>query len=151
MTNTVTNGSTITLHYVGTLDDGTEFDSSRKRGEPMTVQTGQGGLITGFENALDGMTEGETKTVTLPPEEAYGPLVTGNSTTISRSVLPEDFEINEGTTVPLMSQGGHPAMGTVTSFTDETVELDLNHPLAGKTLTFEIEVLSEDTPETTGA
>ncbi len=143
MTNTtITAGSTVTLHYVGTLDDGTEFDNSHKRGEPMTVETGQGNLITGFENALEGMTAGETKTVTLSPDQAYGEPVAGNSTSISRSVLPDDFPLEEGTQIPLMSQNGHPAMGIVTKISDDSVDVDLNHPLAGKTLTFAIDVIS---------
>ena len=66
-------GDTVAVHYVGTLDDGTEFDSSRKRGQTLSFVVGAGQMIAGFDNAVKGMMVGETKTVTLPPEEAYGP------------------------------------------------------------------------------
>ena len=68
---TVTNGSTVTFHYKGTLEDGTQFDSSYDRNEPMTAKTGEGNLIAGFETALEGMTAGDTKTFTVESSEAY--------------------------------------------------------------------------------
>ena len=73
MANAAQNGSSVTIHYVGTLEDGTQFDSSRERGEPMTVTVGDGQLISGFNDALVGMTEGDTKTFTITSDDAYGP------------------------------------------------------------------------------
>ena len=143
--NEVTNGNTVELHYVGTLDDGTEFDSSRARNEPMTVIVGAGQLIAGFNDALVGMSEGETKTFTLSPEEAYGPRFDDRTTTLSRTLFPEDFVFETNMQIPL--QGPHgPIISTLLEAGDQEITLDLNHPMAGKTLTFEVEVLNvEDT------
>jgi peptidylprolyl isomerase len=138
---TVTNGSTVTFHYKGTLEDGTEFDSSYGRDQPMTATTGESGLIAGFETALTGMTEGETKTFTLEPAEAYGDHNPEAFTQLEKSVFPDDFPFESGMTVPLMGPNGQ-VMATLTEISDTTVTADLNHPLAGKTLTFEIEVLT---------
>ena len=146
--NTVSHGTTETLHYRGTESDGTVFDDSRERGEPMVVEAGAGGLIKGFENALNGMTEGETKTVTIPATEAYGERRDDATVSLEKTVFPEDFEFTEGMTVPLTGPGGQNFLATVTNILSETVEADLNHPLAGKDLTFEIEVLSVTDTET---
>ena len=142
MNSEVENGSVVRLHYVGTHEDGTEFDSSRTRGEPMSVVIGAGQLISGFNDALVGMTTGETKTFTLTPEEAYGDVNPDAITKMARNLFPEDFIIDEGTQIPLTSPGGQHVLGTVKEFDDEAVLIDLNHPMAGKNLTFEVEVLS---------
>jgi len=138
---TVTNGSTVTLHYKGTLNDGTEFDSSYERNEPMTITTGQGNLIAGFENALEGMTEGETKTFTIDADEAYGQPNPEAFTDLERSVFPDDFPFETGMTVPLQGPNGQ-IIAKLTEITDTTVTADLNHPLAGEDLTFEVEVVT---------
>ena len=144
---TVQNGSTVTLHYKGTLNDGTEFDSSHKRNEPMTVTTGEGMLITGFENALSGMAIGDTKTFTIEATEAYGERDDEAKTTMPRNVFPDDFPFEQGMTVPLMGPGGQQILGTLTEITDSEVTADLNHPLAGKDLTFEVEILGVEDSE----
>jgi len=151
MTNntTVETGNTVTLHYKGTLDDGTEFDNSYERGEPIQVITGAGQLIQGFDEALTGMTAGETKTFTLSPEEAYGERDEDATTTLTRDAFPDEFEFTEGMTVPLSGPGGQPFIATITEVKDAEVVADLNHPMAGKNLTFEVEVLTVDTNETT--
>jgi len=141
---TVTNGSTVTLNYKGTLNDGTQFDSSYDRNEPMTVMTGRGNLIPGFETALEGMTVGETKTFTIEAADAYGPVQPDAKTTITRTNFPEDFPFEEGMTIPLMGPGGQQVIGTLIEATDADVTLDLNHPLAGKDLTFEVEIVTVD-------
>jgi peptidylprolyl isomerase len=141
MTNKVKSGDSVTLHYRGTLEDGTEFDSSHDR-EPMTVSVGSGQLIKGFDSALNGMTEGETKTVTIPATEAYGDTNPDNVTDVDKDQFPDDFEFTEGRVVPLMGPGGQQFLATITGGTDTTVSMDLNHPMAGKSLTFEIEVLT---------
>lgn len=148
-TTTNTGGTTVTLHYHGTLDDGNVFDSSRDRNEPMTVTLGAGQLIEGFETELTGMNEGDTKTFTLTPEQAYGPRDPEANTTLERSVFPDDFEFTTGMTVPLTGPGGRPFIATITEITDTTVTADLNHPMAGKNLTFEVEVLNVTTTENT--
>ena len=148
-TTNITTGNTVTLHYKGTLDDGTEFDSSYERGEPMTVTVGTGALIEGFDNALAGLTEGETKTFTLTPSEAYGERDEDANTTLNKDVFPDDFEFTEGMTVPLAGPGGQPFIATITEIKDTEVVADLNHPMAGKNLTFTVEILNVTTSETT--
>jgi peptidylprolyl isomerase len=143
MTNkAVSVGDTVTLHYRGTLDDGTEFDSSYERGEPMNVTVGSGNLISGFDSALHGMSQGETKTFTLSPDEAYGDHHPERATTIARTVFPEEVDLSNGSKVPLQGPEGMTFLATVTESTDNEVSFDLNHPMAGKTLTFEVEVLT---------
>ena len=149
-TNTITSGDIITLHYTGTLEDGSVFDSSKERGDPMTVTVGDGRLITGFDNALEGMTVGETKTFTLAPGEAYGDRRDDATTTLKRDIFPEDFEFTANMKVPLQGPEGT-LMATLTEIEDETVTADLNHPMAGKTLTFEVEVLTVETDETSSS
>jgi len=149
MTKTVEEGNLVTLHYRGTLKDGTEFDSSYGREEPMKVLAGSGQLITGFEKALSGMTEGEKKTFTLAPAEAYGDHDPEAKTTMERNAFPEDFDFTTGMTVPLSGPAGQTFLATITDFDDDTVTADLNHPMAGKDLTFEVEVLEIGEDETT--
>jgi peptidylprolyl isomerase len=140
---TAETGNTVTLHYKGTLDDGSEFDSSYAR-DPMQVVVGSGQLISGFDSALVGMTEGQTKTFTLTPDEAYGDTDPDNVADIGKDMFPEDFDFTEGRVVPLMGPGGQQFLATVTSEDDDTVTVDLNHPMAGKSLTFAVEVLTVD-------
>jgi|ETNvirnome_6_100_1030635.scaffolds.fasta_scaffold10526_6 peptidylprolyl isomerase len=140
-TTTVEAGNTVTLHYKGTLNDGTEFDSSYTR-DPMQVLVGSGQLISGFDNALVGMTEGQTKTFTLTPDEAYGDTDPDNVADIGKDMFPEDFDFDDGRVIPLMGPGGQQFLATITSSDDDTVTVDLNHPMAGKDLTFAVEVLT---------
>ena len=140
---TAETGNTVTLHYKGTLDDGSEFDSSYAR-DPMQVVVGSGQLISGFDSALVGMTEGQTKTFTLTPDEAYGDTDPDKVADIGKDMFPEDFDFTEGRVVPLMGPGGQQFLATVTSEDDDTVTVDLNHPMAGKSLTFAVEVLTVD-------
>jgi peptidylprolyl isomerase len=138
---TVTDGSTVTFHYKGTLEDGTQFDSSYDRNEPMTVELGNGKLIAGFESALQGMGSGDSKKFTLSPEEAYGNRREDATTTLNKSMFPEDFQFEEGMPIPLMAPNGQQVIAKLLEVSDSTVTADLNHPLAGEELTFEIEVL----------
>jgi len=147
MTKPVKNGDTVTLHYSGAFEDGTPFDSSYDRNEPMTVAVGTGQLIQGFEDALYEMVSGEKKTFTLPPEEAYGEKNPDAFTTIKRDLFPEGFEFAVDRTVPLMGPGGEPVLGLITELTEEEIIVDLNHPMAGRTLVFEVEVLSVNKEE----
>ena len=145
MTTTISTGDTVTLHYKGTLDDGTVFDSSHDRGEPMTVTAGNGQLISGFDSALTGMAEGETKTFTLTPDDAYGPRDENATTTLNKSIFPDDFVFEQDMKVPLQGPQGGPILATLTEITYDTVVADLNHPMAGKNLTFEVEILTINT------
>lgn len=149
MANIAQNGSNVTIHYVGTLEDGTQFDSSRERDQPMTVTLGDGQLITGFNNALIGLSEGDTKVFTIPSDEAYGPHHEDRITPLDRSIFPEDFELSAGMTVPLQNDTGQNFLAVITEFNDETVTADFNHPLAGKDLTFAVDVLAVSTDEDT--
>ena len=147
---TVQNGSTVTFHYKGTLNDGTQFDSSHDRNEPMTTKTGAGNLIAGFETALTGMTAGETKTFKVESADAYGDLNPEALTTLDRSMFPEDFPFEAGMPIPLTGPDGQQVVAKLVEVSDNTVTADLNHPLAGEDLNFEIEVLAiGDTDEDT--
>jgi len=141
-TTTVQEGATVQLHYRGTLDDGTEFDSSRARDEAVTVVVGSGQLIEGFNAALVGMAVGETRTFTVTSDDAYGDVDPDAVTQLERGVFPDDFEFVDGMTVPLSNEQGENFMAVITEVTDETVTANFNHPLSGKDLTFEVEVLA---------
>ena len=144
---TVTNGSTVTFNYKGTLKDGTTFDSSYERNEPMTTKTGTGNLIAGFEDALTGMTVGETKTFTVESADAYGDPNPEAITTLDKSMFPEDFPFTEGMPIPLTGPGGQQVVAKLVEVKGDTVTADLNHPLAGEDLTFEVEVLTVEAGE----
>ncbi|MES9959710.1 MAG: peptidylprolyl isomerase [Sedimenticola sp.] len=133
-------GDTVQVHYTGTLEDGTQFDSS-VGAQPLEVTLGQGQVIPGFERALEGMGVGEKKSIHIPVEEAYGEPHPELIQEVGREHIPEEIELAVG--VQLQAQGpeGHPYILTVTSMTDEMVTLDGNHPLAGKALNFELELV----------
>jgi FKBP-type peptidyl-prolyl cis-trans isomerase SlpA len=135
----VKNGDTVSVHYTGKLDDGTVFDSSLNEGrEPLTAKLGQNQLIKGFENALIDMSVGEKKTIKIESYNAYGPVVKEMVVEVPKSNLPE------GVTVGQMLQA-HTPQGPVNvkvvELTEDLAVLDGNHPLAGKDLTFDLEVL----------
>lgn len=134
-------GNTVRVHYTGTLEDGTQFDSSRGA-EPLEFAMGQGQLIAGFENAVAGLTTGESCTVTLAPEQAYGESNPDMVQQVARELMPEDVELEPGMVLQGQAGDGSVDNFTVVSLTEETVTLDANHPLAGKTLTFEIELVA---------
>lgn len=140
---TVENGNTVHVHYKGTFLDGEVFDNSRNRGETIQVLVGNGVLIKGFESALLGMTEGEVKTVNLTSDEAYGPVRQEAFITAPRSAFPPDFEFREGLSVTGNSANGA-FQARIISFTEEEIKLDHNHPLAGKDINFEIEIVKID-------
>jgi FKBP-type peptidyl-prolyl cis-trans isomerase 2 len=139
-TTTAQAGSLVELHYKGTFTDGTQFDSSYDRGETISVQVGQGQLIKGFENALIGMKKGQTKSITLSPDEAYGQSNPEAFSTVQREQFPNDYMFVEGQPVQGATEDGRPIFATISSFTETDVVLDLNHPLAGKELKFDIEL-----------
>jgi len=137
----VKNGDSVKVHYIGTLNDGNEFDNSYKRGSTLDFQVGGGQMIKGFDNALVEMEVGEKKTVTLSPSEAYGERKDEAITNVSKDNFPPDFEIKEGEMVQGRTQSGHPVNALVVEVKENEVTLDMNHPLAGKELNFEIELV----------
>ena len=138
----VLSDSTVTVNYTGRLEDGTIFDSSMVEGrEPMTTKLGQGQLIKGFEEGLVDMSEGDKKTVEIESAEAYGEYLDYLIQEVEKSQMPGEVEVG----MPLQAQT---EMGVVQfvvkEVKDETIVLDANHPLAGKKLIFDLEVVSID-------
>ena len=142
---TIENGNVVKLHYKGTFPNGEVFDDSRVRGIPMDVLVGNGNLIPAFETALVGMTEGQTKTISLSAAEAYGARHDEAVVSVPVTAFPENFEFLEGTPVTGKSPDGRNFNATIISFNDKEVVLDHNHPLAGKDINFDIEIIKIDT------
>ena len=133
-------GDTVRAHYTGTLDDGTVFDSSRER-DPLEFVQGQGMLIPGFESAVEGHEAGDVVSVTIAPEEAYGEADPELIFTVPRAQVPDHIPLNVGVPLQLSNEQGQIDV-TITEVGPEEITLDANHPLAGKSLTFEIEIVS---------
>lgn len=134
------NGDTVLVHYTGTLSDGTMFDSSRD-GDPLESVLGQNMLIPGFENAILGMKEGDTKTVTIPPDQAYGDRAEELILALPASEVPGHMKPEVGMLVQLAMDNGEEFEAVITDIGDEEITLDANHPLAGEALTFELELV----------
>ena len=136
----VENGQFVSVHYKGTLQNGEVFDTSDGR-HPLEVQIGEGQIISGFENALMGMSLNEKKVFTLDPEDAYGQKDESLTHSFPRADVPAEINPEVGQTVALCSSDGQQVPALITEMDDEKVVVDLNHPLAGQTLTFDIEVV----------
>lgn len=132
---TVQDGDLVEVHYIGTLDDGSKFDSSRDRDVPFSFTVGTGQVIGGFDDAVRGGKVGDVNTVRIEPANAYGEWSEDN--VIEVPLNPEQDDVEAGDTVYLTN--GQEVL--VLEVTDETVKLDANHQLAGQALTFEIEIL----------
>lgn len=136
------NGSTVQVHYTGRLDeDDSVFDSSRERDEPLKFTIGEEQVIPGFEEAVEGMEPGEEKTVDIPSDEAYGPYRDDMVLEVERDQLPDDLDPEVGQRLQLRQQNGEVVNVTLTEISDAEVTLDANHPLAGKDLSFDIELV----------
>lgn len=133
-------GDTVRVHYTGTLLDGTEFDSSLED-EPLELTIGSGQVIRGFETALVGMAAGETKNATLTPKEAYGMRDPHNVHNVERTSIPNEIELEIGTIFEAEDPSGNQIQLQVLEFSNRNVALDANHPLAGRTLTFELNLV----------
>lgn len=133
-------GDTVKVHYTGKLEDGTVFDSSRER-EPLEFTLESGQIIPGFEEAVEGMEEGEETTVEIPPEKAYGMRQEDAVMEFPATELPDEMEPEVGMQLQLQGANGQAFPARVVEVGDETVVLDANHPLAGETLTFDIELV----------
>jgi len=136
----VEKGMFVSVDYKGTLQNGDVFDSSYGR-QPLEVKIGAGQLIAGFENELTGMSLNEKKTFTLDPEDAYGQKNEGLTRDIARADVPPEINPEIGMTVGMHTPEGQQIPAKIIHVDDEKISLDLNHPLAGETLTFEIEVV----------
>jgi peptidylprolyl isomerase len=134
------NGDTVQVNYTGKLADGTVFDSSIGR-EPLEFTLGAGQMIPGFEKAVFGMKVGEKKTVTIPVDEAYGPVRDDLVVEVPREKLPSDLTPEVGQQLGVKQPDGTTGIVTITAVSDNTVTINGNHPLAGKDLTFEIELV----------
>ncbi|HDJ23039.1 MAG TPA: peptidylprolyl isomerase [Candidatus Aminicenantes bacterium] len=140
MAQTVKSGDTVKVNYVGRFDDGVVFDSSEGK-EPLEFTVGEGMLIPGFENALVGMEPGEKKTVRVEPQDAYGDYDENLVLTMPLDRVPEDINPEVGMELQLISQSGQKLPVVVKDVQKEAIILDANHPLAGKVLVFDIELL----------
>jgi len=134
-------GDKVTLEYTGTLDDGTVFDSSEKHKNPLKFEVGSGQVIPGFDKAVTGMKKGEEKKFTLQPSEAYGDRNPKLTQIVPRSQLPKGHEPKKGMMLAVGTPDGRQIPATITEVTADNVTLDMNHPLAGKALTFKIKVV----------
>jgi peptidylprolyl isomerase len=136
-------GDNVKIHYTGTLEDGTEFDSSAGR-EPLAFALGTGQVIAGFDNAVDGMTVGESKTVTIPAGEAYGDRHEQLVQQVPKTALPEEMKPEVGMQLQSQSPEGQVMNLVVTGVEEDSITVDANHPLAGQALTFAIELVAID-------
>ncbi len=143
---TVVKGDTVKVHYVGRFEDGEVFDSSRERNEPFIFKTGDDMVIPGFEAALIGMKVGEKKTVVVAPADGYGEHQKEFVLTVRRDQFPKDAQVALGAHFDLSDGSGRSIPAVITAISGDTVTLDANHPLAGKTIVFEIELLEIGCP-----
>jgi len=133
-------GDTVKVQYTGTLEDGSIFDTS-VGGEPIEFTLGQGQLIPGFEKAVIGMKVGESKTVNIPVDDAYGPYRDDLVAVVAREELPEGMNPVVGQQLQVTEADGTIIIVTVIKVAETTITIDANHPLAGKNLTFEIKLV----------
>ena len=136
-------GDTVHVHYRGTLDDGSEFDSSAGA-DPIVFTLGAGQVIPGFEEAIEGMATGEKKTQRIEAGNAYGERRDELVFTVARDQMPDGDDIEVGDMLQVGFPDGSSAAVQVAAMEDGNVTLDANHPLAGKTLTFELELVAID-------
>ncbi|WP_439110435.1 FKBP-type peptidyl-prolyl cis-trans isomerase [Lentibacter sp.] len=137
----VKSGDTVSIHYTGTLSDGSVFDSSQGR-EPLEFVVGSGQIIPGLDTALPGMKVGDEKRVEIASDDAYGPHHAEARQAVPRAEIPADIPLEIGVQLQAKNERGEIMPLTVVEVSEETVVLDANHPLAGKDLTFEIELVA---------
>ncbi|MGD8909200.1 MAG: peptidylprolyl isomerase [Chromatiales bacterium] len=133
-------GDTVRIHYTGTLDDGTQFDSSTGR-EPIEFTLGEQSVIAGFEAGVKGMQEGEQKSIHIPADEAYGQRNESLVEDIPRHNFPQEMELQVGMQLQAQSPDGERFNVVVTALSEESATLDGNHPLAGESLNFDLELV----------
>jgi peptidylprolyl isomerase len=133
-------GDTVQVHYTGKLEDGTIFDSSRSR-HPLQFTIGKGQVIEGVEQAVAGMNLGESKIAVVPMEKGYGPRRDEMVVTVNRTQFPSDVDPQVGQRLEITQADNQNILVTVTDASEGTITLDANHPLAGRTLTFDLELV----------
>ena len=133
-------GDTVRVQYTGKLDDGSVFDSSVER-ETLQFTIGKGQVLHGVEQAVIGMRPQESKTVLVPAAEAYGPHRDEMTTQVQRSQFPKSVELKVGQRLQINQKNGQSIAVSVLGLSDSTVTLDANHPLAGKDLTFDLQLV----------
>ena len=133
-------GDTVRIHYTGTLTDGSEFDSSSGR-DPLEFTLGSGQIIPGLDREIAGMAVGDTKTVTVPADEAYGPHQPEAVQEVPRDAVPEGINLVVGNRLQATTADGGQMVVTIAAVSDDTVTMDANHPLAGEDLVFEVELV----------
>jgi len=138
-------GDTVKVNYTGRLDDGTVFDAS-SQDRPLHFILGKEEVIPGFDAAVVGMYQGESKTVTIAPDQAYGDYEQRWVETVERSLFPEDFVLEAGRTVEVTRDNGEAFQIKIVACDAQNVTVDGNHPLAGHSLTFDIELLEVQKP-----
>ena len=136
----VKNGDKVKIHYTGKLKDGSTFDSSVGR-EPLGFTVGGNMVVPGFENGVIGMKKGENKTISISPEEAYGERNSEQVSVVERTQLPQDMEPEVGMALQATGPDGSAVPVAITEVTEKTVTVDANHPLAGKELIFDLELV----------
>ena len=134
-------GDEVKVNYTGRLDDGTVFDTSEGR-EPLVFTVGSGQVIGGFDSAVDGMVVGDSKTITIPCDEAYGPYREDMVLNVPREQFPEGLDPQVGQQLQMGQSEENTLIVAVTAVDDASITLDANHPLAGKDLTFEVELVA---------
>jgi peptidylprolyl isomerase len=134
-------GNTVHVHYTGRLDDGSVFDASEGR-DPLAFTLGAGQVIEGFEQAVAGMGVGDSKTVRIPVDEAYGQRRADLVLEVPREQLPDDLEVDVGSRLEMQRPDGQGMPVTVVAKDDAGITLDANHPLAGQALTFELQLVA---------
>lgn len=137
----VKTGDTVRIHYTGTLSDGATFDSSEGR-DPLEFTVGSGQIIPGLDAALPGMEVGDTKTVEVSADDAYGQPDPNARQAVPRTEIPDHIPVDPGTQLQVQTPQGQTLPVTVVEVTEEQVILDANHPLAGQDLTFAIELVA---------
>ena len=140
MTKTVKKGDKVKIHYTGRIKDGSVFDSSIER-EPIEFEIGSGRVIAGVDKGVIGMKPGEKKEVAVPPQEGYGEYEQKLLIDVPVDKIPKDIKPEVGMRLQMVNNMGQPLPVLVTEVNDESVKLDANHPLAGKDLVFNIELV----------
>lgn len=134
----VKKGDKVKVDYVGTFEDGSVFDDSKSHGKPLEFEVGAGHVIPGFDNAVMGMNKGEKKSISIEPADAYGEHHAELMMKVSKDMVPTDKEPKPGMMMVVASQDGRKFPAVIKEIHEDHMILDLNHPLAGKKLKFEI-------------
>ena len=134
-------GDKVVVHYSGSLEDGTIFSSTYEEDEPFEFTIGEKNVLPSFQDAVIGMSEGETKTIAVPPEDGYGEHKKEFVLKMERAQAPSDLELEPGKRLQIHLTDGTTRVVTVLAITEDSIILDANDPLAGKTLQFEIELV----------